>query len=88
MARYAAEGDLVVVTSNASDFRGLYATRSLHGDLVIIIRGVNRERQRQLFRGALEELARIGEPINRVLEVDLEDDEATFHDHDRPASDA
>ncbi len=86
MARYAAEGDLVVVTSNASDFRGLYATRSLHGDLVIIIRGVNRERQ--LLRGALEELARIGEPINRVLEVDLEGHEATFHDYDRPASDA
>lgn len=88
VARHAAEGDFVVVTNNASDFRRLYATRSLHADLVIIVPSVDRERQRQLFRGALEELAQIGEPVNRVLEVDIEDDEATFRDYEWPAPDA
>jgi hypothetical protein len=32
----------------------------------------------RLFRTALDELAAIGEPINRVLEVDLYRDEVTF----------
>jgi hypothetical protein len=40
--------------------------------------------QRQLFRGALEELTRFGEPINRVLEVDIEGDEVTFKLYDLP----
>jgi predicted nuclease of predicted toxin-antitoxin system len=79
---YASEGDLVVVTNNASDFRRLYAARALHAGLVIIIPNANRAVQRQLFRGALEELTRFGEPINRVLEVDI--DEVTFKLYDLP----
>jgi hypothetical protein len=31
-----------------------------------------------MFKAALEELATIGEPVNRVLEVDLDGDEATL----------
>lgn len=34
--------------------------------------------QQQLFRGALEELVQLGEPVNRVLEVDIDGDEVTF----------
>jgi predicted nuclease of predicted toxin-antitoxin system len=85
VARYAAEGDFVVVTNNASDFRRLYATQLLHAGLVIIIPSVNRRQQQQLFRGALDELARFGELINRVLEVDIDDDEVTFKLYDLPA---
>jgi len=87
VARHAAEGDFVVVTNNASDFRRLYATRPLHAGLVIIIPSVNRVQQQQLFRGALDELAQIGEPINHVLEVDIEGDEATFRVYEFPAAD-
>ena len=84
VARHAAEGDFVLVTNNASDFRRLYATQPLHAGLVIIIPNVNRVVQRQLFQGALDELARVGEPVNRVLEVDIEGDEVTFKLYDLP----
>lgn len=86
VARHAAEGDFVVVTNNASDFRRLYAAQPLHAGLVVIIPSVNRVTQQQLFRGALGELARVGEPVNRVLEVDIEGDEVTFTFYDLPPS--
>jgi predicted nuclease of predicted toxin-antitoxin system len=84
VARYAAEGDFVVVTNNASDFRKLYATQSLHTGLVIIIPSVNRVEQQRLFHGALDELSRFGELINRVLEVDIAGDEITFDFYEIP----
>ena len=84
VARYAAEGDFVLVTNNASDFRRLYATQPLHAGLVIIIPSVNRVEQQQLFRGALDELAAFGELVNHVLEVDIEDEEVTFNFYDLP----
>jgi predicted nuclease of predicted toxin-antitoxin system len=67
VARYAAEDNFVVVTNNASDFRRLYAAQPLHAGLVIIIPSVNRMEQQRLFLGALDELVRVGEPVNRVL---------------------
>ena len=85
VASHAAEGDFVLVTNNASDFRRLYATQPLHAGLVIIIPNVNRMDQRRLFRGALDELARLGEPVNRVLEVDIDGDDVTFSLYDLPA---
>jgi predicted nuclease of predicted toxin-antitoxin system len=85
VARHAAEGDFVLVTNNASDFRRLYAMLRLHAGLVIIIPNVNRLEQQRLFRGALDELALAGEPINRVLEVDIEGDEVSFRLYDLPA---
>jgi hypothetical protein len=72
VVRYASDGDLVLVTNNASDFRQLYAAQPLHAGLVILIPAVNRMVQQKLFRAALDELALIGEPVNRVLEVDLD----------------
>jgi hypothetical protein len=70
VVRYASDGDFVLVTNNASDFRQLYAVQPLHAGLVILIPAVNRMVQQKLFRAALDELAVIGEPVNRVLEVD------------------
>jgi predicted nuclease of predicted toxin-antitoxin system len=86
VAHYAAEGDFVVVTNNASDFRRLYATQSLHAGLVIIIPSVNRVEQQRLFRGALDALGQFGELINQVLEVDIEGDEAVFRLYDLPTT--
>jgi predicted nuclease of predicted toxin-antitoxin system len=86
VARYAAEGDFVVVTNNASDFRQLYMTQPLHAGLVIIIPSVNRVQQQRLFRGALDALAQFGEPINNVLEVDVAGDEVTFSFYGLPAN--
>ena len=74
-----------MVTNNAGDFRRLYAMQPLHAGLVIIIPNVGRVTQRRLFRGALDVLATLGEPINRVLEVDIDGDEVTFSLYDLPA---
>ena len=85
VARYASDGDFVLVTNNASDFRKLYATQPLHAGLVIIIPNVRRAEQQRLFRGALDALATVGEPINRVLEVDIDGEDVTFTLYDLPA---
>lgn len=87
VARHAAEGGFVLVTNNAGDFRRLYAAQPLHAGLVIIIPSVNRVEQQRLFLGVLDELAGFGEPVNRVLEVNIEGDEATFTFYALPAGD-
>ena len=86
MVRYACDGDFILVTNNASDFRQLYAAQPLHAGLVILIPVVNRVVQRQLFKAALDEFATIGEPINRVLEVDLDGGEVTLTLYDLPST--
>jgi predicted nuclease of predicted toxin-antitoxin system len=82
---YAGDGDFVLVTNNASDFRRLYAAQPIHAGLVIIIPNVARAEQMRLFRGALDELAGVGELVNQVLEVDIDGDEVTFSLYDLPA---
>jgi hypothetical protein len=84
VVRHAHDGDFVLVTNNASDFRRFYEKQPLHAGLVIIIPNVSRIIQRQLFRGALDASATTGGPVNRVLEVDIEGDEATFNIYDLP----
>jgi predicted nuclease of predicted toxin-antitoxin system len=81
---YPSEGDFVLVTNNASDFRQLYAARPLHAGLIILIPVVNRVLQQRLFKAALGELAVIGEPVNHVLEVDLDGEEVTLTLYDLP----
>jgi predicted nuclease of predicted toxin-antitoxin system len=84
VARYARDNDLILVTNNAGDFRQLYAAAALHAGLVILIPVVNRVMQQRLFRAALDELALIGEPVNRVLEVDLDGGEVILTLYDLP----
>ena len=55
VARYAHEGDFVLVTNNAVDFRRLYAKQELHVGLIIIVPNAGLSLQRQLFQAALEE---------------------------------
>ena len=84
IVRYAGADDFILVTNNASDYRRLYAAEPLHAGLVILIPNVGRALQQRLFRGALDQLATIGEPVNQVLEVDLAGDEMTFALYDFP----
>jgi hypothetical protein len=84
VVRFARDGDFVLVTNNASDFRQLYAAQPLHAGLVIVIPVVGRHVQRRLFEPAHDELAIIGGPINRALEVDLDGDEVTLTLYDWP----
>jgi predicted nuclease of predicted toxin-antitoxin system len=86
VARYAGKGDFILVTNNASDFRQLYAMQPLHAGLVILIPAVNRVLQQRLFKAALDELAVIGEPVNRVLEVDLDGEEITLTLYELPST--
>lgn len=81
---HAAVGDFVLVTNNAGDFRRLYGAQLLHAGLVIIVPNVNRTLQQLLFRGALDELVRLGEPVNRVLEVDIVGEDVTFNLYELP----
>jgi len=76
--RHACQNDFVLVTNNATDFRKLYAEELLHPGLVILIPNAVASIQKKLFKGALGEQAMHGEPINRVLEVDLEGEDMTF----------
>ncbi|HTZ71205.1 MAG TPA: DUF5615 family PIN-like protein [Acetobacteraceae bacterium] len=86
VARHARDGDFILVTNNAVDFRKIYAREPIHPGLVIITPNVIRTIQCQLFRGALAELAARGDLINHVLEVDLDHDEATFTMYALPAA--
>ena len=84
VARYARDGEFVVVTNNASDFRRLFARQSLHAGLIILLPAVGRILQQKLFQAALDELAVIGDPINQVLEVDLDGDAIALTLYDLP----
>jgi predicted nuclease of predicted toxin-antitoxin system len=84
VVRYARDGDFILVTNNASDVRRLYAAQPLHAGLVVLLPVVGRDLQQRLFKAALDELATIGEPVNRVLEVDLDGQDVTLALYDLP----
>lgn len=86
VVRLATEGDFIVVTNNASDFRKLYAAQPLHAGLIILLPNAGREIHMQLFKYALELLAANGEPINQVLEMGLDGQDMTFIRYNLPES--
>ena len=53
--------------------------------LVILSPAVNRAAQRRLFPSR-DEIAIIGEPVNRMLEIALEGDEVTLTLYDLPST--
>jgi predicted nuclease of predicted toxin-antitoxin system len=71
---HALTDDLIFVTNNAVHFRSLYSRRDLHPGLLIIIPSVERETQIRLFRALLNKVVEIGEPVNLVIEADLDGD--------------
>ena len=60
------------------DFRPLYADQLLHPGLVILIPNVATDIQKRLFKGAMDELTRYGEPVNHVLEGNLDGEDMIF----------
>ena len=82
---YAIEGDFVLVTNNATDFQALYAATDLHPGLVIVVPNVALDKQVLLFRAALERISQSGDMTNKVLEVDISEDEITLTLCDSPA---
>ena len=69
--------DLVLVTQNARDFRGLVSARDIHPGL-IILPSAGRVRSETLLRAVIEYLSKRGDPmevmVNRVLEVTAEEE--------------
>jgi len=86
VARQATDGDFILVTNNAMDFRNLYAAQPLHAGLLIIIPNINRAGQHRLFEEALAEITALGDLTNRVLEVDLKGGAMTFTLYNLPAA--
>ena len=76
--------DLTFVTNNARDFRRLYAREKLHAGLVIIVPQVAPGRQRALFDACLKEFSGDEQPVNEVIEIELDDDEAVFNRYALP----
>jgi hypothetical protein len=76
---YAVEADYTLVTHNAVDFRGdgpanlggHHARQAIHAGLVCLnsYYPMDLDRQRDLFRVALDELARLDDLVNQALEV-------------------
>jgi predicted nuclease of predicted toxin-antitoxin system len=84
VAKYARVGEFILVTNNACDFLRLYAAELLHPGLVVIIPNVGRLVQQQIFKVAIEVFKEKGEPINQVLEIDLDGDDVTLALYDLP----
>lgn len=83
---YANDGDFTLVINNARDFRELYSHQLLHSGLIIIIPSASLALQRQLFLEVLATLKIMREPINQVIEVDLDGDEVKISVYDLPPS--
>lgn len=68
------EDDLVIVTSNAGDFRALARREELHPGL-ILMPDVGRDRSLELIRQAVAHLEALGDPatvmVNCALEIDV-----------------
>jgi len=72
-------GDFTLVTHNAVDFRGggpgqlggQHAKQDIHAGLVCLgsVKVLDLQRQRKLFRAALDELAVLQDLVNQALEV-------------------
>ncbi len=70
--RRCVDGDFVLVTQDARDFRRLIAREEVHPGL-IILPNLDRQRTQTLLRQAIDHLDRYGDPVdlmvNRVLEM-------------------
>jgi predicted nuclease of predicted toxin-antitoxin system len=86
MLRIAAE-DFTFVTSNARDFRKLYGRQKLHAGLIVIVPQVVPDRQRALFDAVLDQIG-LEEPVNEVIEVELDEGAAVITRYELPGAGA
>ena len=63
-----ADGDRVLVTNNAVEFRGRYRRVDLHPGVVFIVPNVRRVQQVELFEAALADIAATPELVNQALD--------------------
>lgn len=84
IASYAVDGDMILVTNNATDFRRLYLQQEVHPGLIIVIPSADRDSQARLFSAALERLTLMRELVNKVLEASFEGDDVRLELYDWP----
>jgi predicted nuclease of predicted toxin-antitoxin system len=70
LVRFAIDGDFIIVTRNAIDFRRLYRREAVHAGLVIILPNAPKPEQVPLFEIVLRQLETEGELINACLTID------------------
>jgi len=64
--------EFVFVTNNAGDFRKLMGEAELHPGLIVILPNVKPAAQCELFARVVNEIARLPDLINKVVEIDFE----------------
>jgi len=83
MARIIAD-DFTFVTNNAADFRRLYARRTLHAGLGIVVPQLAPAAQRALFDALLDELVEGEELVNEAIEIRIEEGAAVIERYSLP----
>lgn len=71
LLRVMSEGDWVLVTNNAVEFRGRYRQLELHPGVVFLLPSLRRAEQLRLFAAALDTLGQDADLVNRALDVGL-----------------
>ena len=71
LLRVVAEGDWVLVTNNAIEFRGRYHHIELHPGVVFLVPAVRGTEQVRLFEAALDHVTQQPNLVNRALDVTL-----------------
>ena len=71
LLKIVADGDWVLVTNNAIEFRGRYRRLALHPGIVFLIPMVRGAEQMRLFEAALMEIQRQPDMVNRALDVTI-----------------
>ena len=65
-------GDYCFVTNNRGDFLRLYGRQTLHNGLIVIVPNTQRQAQIDLFCRVLNELSRMSDLINQVIEIEAD----------------
>lgn len=63
-------GDFAFVTNNRLDFLRLFARRSLHNGLIVIVPNTARRLQCDLFARALDHVETLPDLVNQLLEIE------------------
>ena len=71
--RAVGEGDWVLVTNNAIEFRGRYRQLTVHPGVIFIVPAVARLQQIELFSAALDAIDKNPELTNTALDVSFDD---------------
>ena len=79
-----ADGDWILVTNNAIEFRGRYREIALHPGVVFLLPAVRGAEQARLFEAALDAIQLRPDMVNRALDVTVSQGEIVVTAYDLP----